>query len=211
MNLRSRRVAGPLSLIVSLAVVIALGLVAGGTSASSSASTAARTADRTVAHTGQGSLDSKIRGTTANGRKVTGTFVPLTFTRRPGRVKVRGLLQGVVHNANGSTRTFAVMRTMRVKKINGEPVRLANARQAQRVQCDVLNLVLGPLDLDLLGLQVHLNRVVLDIVAQSGAGNLLGNLLCAVAGILDGGLLGSALRRLTRVLNRVLGQLGLGL
>jgi len=30
-----------------------------------------------------------------------------------------------------------------------------------------------------------LNRVVLNIVAESGAGNLLGNLLCAVTGLLD--------------------------
>jgi hypothetical protein len=42
------------------------------------------------------------------------------------------------------------------------------------------------LDLDLLGLQVHLNRVVLNIVAESGPGNLLGNLLCAIAELLDG-------------------------
>ena len=39
-------------------------------------------------------------------------------------------------------------------------------------RCDILNLVLGPLDLDLLGLEVHLNRVILNIVAVSGAGNL---------------------------------------
>ena len=44
---------------------------------------------------------------------------------------------------------------------------------------EVLHLVLGPLDLNLLGLVVHLNQVVLDITAQSGPGNLLGNLLCA--------------------------------
>lgn len=51
--------------------------------------------------------------------------------------------------------------------------------------CQILHLDLGPLDLNLLGLQVHLNEVVLDITAQSGAGNLLGNLLCAVAHLLD--------------------------
>jgi hypothetical protein len=51
----------------------------------------------------------------------------------------------------------------------------------------ILNLVFGPLDLNLLGLQVHLDRVVLNITAQPGAGNLLGNLLCAVAGLLNGG------------------------
>jgi hypothetical protein len=43
-------------------------------------------------------------------------------------------------------------------------------------------LVLGPLSLDLLGLQVDLNQVVLDIVAVTGAGNRLGNLVCAVVG-----------------------------
>jgi hypothetical protein len=51
--------------------------------------------------------------------------------------------------------------------------------------CPILHLTLGPLDLNLLGLQVHLDQVVLDITAQSGSGNLLGNLLCAVAHLLD--------------------------
>ena len=208
-NLRNRRIAGPLALIVTLAVTVTLGLVVGSSTASTAPTVA--TADRTVAHTAQGQLDSRIRGTTANGRRVTGSFVPMTFKRRDGRLLVRGMLQGVVHNTDGSTRTFDVMRTMRVKRINGEPATTGTTTTAQRVACDVLNLVLGPLDLDLLGLQVHLDRVVLNIVAQSGAGNLLGNLLCAVAGILDGGLLGGALRRLTRILNRVLGQLGMGL
>ena len=97
---------------------------------------------------------------------------------------------------------------MRVKSINGEP---ATARAAGRTgpTCDILNLVLGPLDLDLLGLQVHLDRVVLDIVAVSGAGNLLGNLLCAVAGLLDGGLSGQ-LGRLVRLLDRILDVLRSG-
>ena len=103
------------------------------------------------------------------------------------------------------------MRTLRVKSINGTPIRTGPGRAGPRGgACDVLNLVLGPLDLDLLGLQVNLNRVVLNIVAQSGAGNLLGNLLCAVAGLLDGGLSG-LLGRLTNLLNRILGRLGLGL
>ena len=51
--------------------------------------------------------------------------------------------------------------------------------------CAILHLDLGPLSLDVLGLQVNLSRIVLDITAQPGAGNLLGNLLCAVAGLLD--------------------------
>jgi hypothetical protein len=76
--------------------------------------------------------------------------------------------------------------------------------------CDVLNLVLGPLDLNLLGLKIHLNKVVLNIDATPGPGNLLGNLLCSVAGLLDGGR-GGLLGRLTNLLKRIIGQLGLGL
>lgn len=42
--------------------------------------------------------------------------------------------------------------------------------------------------LDVLGLEVDLNEVVLDVSAVPGSGNLLGNLLSAVAGLLDDGL-----------------------
>jgi hypothetical protein len=71
--------------------------------------------------------------------------------------------------------------------------------------CTILHLELGPLDLNLLGVMVHLNRVVLDITAQAGPGNLLGNLLCAVAHLLDGSASGNALANL---LNKLFGLLG---
>jgi hypothetical protein len=51
---------------------------------------------------------------------------------------------------------------------------------------DILHLEFDPLDLDLLRLVVHLDEVVLDITAQPGAGHLLGNLLCAIANLLNG-------------------------
>ncbi len=51
--------------------------------------------------------------------------------------------------------------------------------------CPILHLDLGPLDLNLLGLRVQLNEVVLDITAIPGPGNLLGNLLCAIASLLN--------------------------
>jgi hypothetical protein len=71
--------------------------------------------------------------------------------------------------------------------------------------CQILHLELGPLDLDLLGLVVHLDRVVLDITAEQGPGNLLGNLLCGIAGLLDGN---AASNVITRLLNQLLGLLG---
>jgi hypothetical protein len=190
---------------LGVVLVTSMALVSGSTATAGTTTTAAR---GVVAQNSKGEMTSRVVGTTANGRQVTGKFIPLNFSKKNGHVRARGLINGVVHNADGSTKTFSVMRTMRVKSVNGDAVnaRTANARAA----CDILNLVLGPLDLDLLGLQVHLDRVVLNIVAQSGAGNLLGNLLCAVAGLLDGGLQG-ALGRLVQLLNQILGQLGLGL
>lgn len=80
--------------------------------------------------------------------------------------------------------------------------------------CPILHLELGPLDLNLLGLRVQLNQVVLDITAIPGPGNLLGNLLCAVAGLLDGvdlgGVLGNLLQQVLDALIRLLQGIGGG-
>jgi len=68
--------------------------------------------------------------------------------------------------------------------------------------CGILNLDIGAIHLDLLGLVVDLAPFHLDITAVSGAGNLLGNLLCAVAGLLDpNGFLDTLLGTLTQLLD----------
>jgi hypothetical protein len=70
-----------------------------------------------------------------------------------------------------------------------------------QVACPVLTLTLGPLDLNLLGLRVQLNRVNLRITAIPGGG-LLGDLLCGLSGLLNPtGLTGS---NLAAVLNALL-------
>jgi len=74
--------------------------------------------------------------------------------------------------------------------------------------CQILTLILGPLDLNLLGLKIHLNQIVLNITAAAGAGNLLGNLLCDVANLLNaGGPLDSLLMQLSTLLNNILAAL----
>jgi hypothetical protein len=73
-----------------------------------------------------------------------------------------------------------------------------------QASCEILHLELGPLDLNLLGLTVHLDKIVLDISAQPGSGNLLGNLLCAVANLLNGG---GALSSIVDLLNQILNAL----
>jgi hypothetical protein len=82
-----------------------------------------------------------------------------------------------------------------------------NAPLAASGACQILDLTLGPLDLDLLGLVVHLDTVHLNITAQSGPGNLLGNLLCAVAGLLDGSGSANALQQIANLLNQILAAL----
>jgi len=204
----------PLALLLATVTTLAAALVAVDGSSSASASQAP-TVSRVVAHNGSGTLRSRIVGHTSSGQRVTGTFVPLRFVKRGGHLKVRGLVEGVVHKAGADTR-FAKIRTITVKRINGRAAshltgrELTNAPAAAAARtCGILNLVLAPLDLNLLGLTVHLDRVVLNVAAVSGAGNLLGNLLCSVAGLLDGGL-GGLLGQVQALLNQILGALNLG-
>lgn len=72
--------------------------------------------------------------------------------------------------------------------------------------CTILTLDLGAIHLNVLGLVVDLAPVHLNVTAQSGPGNLLGNLLCAVANLLNGG---GPLQGLSALLNRLLTGLGL--
>lgn len=65
---------------------------------------------------------------------------------------------------------------------DAEPAPAASAQ----LSCEILRLSIGAVNLDLLGLTVSLNPVLLVISAVPGAGNLLGNLLCAIVGLLDG-------------------------
>jgi hypothetical protein len=71
--------------------------------------------------------------------------------------------------------------------------------------CDILTLDIGAIFLDLLGLQVDIAPISIDITAVPGPGNLLGNLLCAVAGLLDGpSPLANLINRLLGILNGLL-------
>ena len=129
-----------------------------------------------------------VVGTVPGGGTFNGALTLTRFTDQNGQLTANGILTGILTNAAGVPMT--VVSTV------SAPLNITQAT------CSILHLNLGPLNLNLLGLQVDLSQIVLDVTAQSGAGNLLGNLLCAVAGLLDspGGL--------ARLLNQVLGILG---
>jgi hypothetical protein len=88
--------------------------------------------------------------------------------------------------------------------INGHPEVTAPALVDPPATCQILNLTLGPLDLNVLGLMVHLDTVHLAITAQQGSANLLGNLLCAVANLLNGNANANAI---VSLLNNILAAL----
>lgn len=86
------------------------------------------------------------------------------------------------------TATATIKGTTTTVPFSGVPVNLALAAdQTGAGACPILDLELGPITLDLLGLVVETSPICLKITAYEGGG-LLGDLLCGVAGLLDGGL-----------------------
>ncbi|KUL27788.1 hypothetical protein [Actinoplanes awajinensis] len=171
----------------TLVAALALSFTGMGTA---SAAPSAPTAPRPVA-----ALATPVTGTAENGGAFAGTFTPAAFSTQDGTLLATGVLAGTVTDASGAT-LGSVSRTVSM------PVTVAAAT------CQVLNLVLGPLHLDLLGLVVDLNQVHLLITAVQAPGNLLGNLLCAIVHLLDGTPTAGGLAALLNAILALLGQLG---
>ena len=146
------------------------------------------TPPQAAAQNGQRSVNLPVVGEVTGGGTFTGALTVTRFVDQNGQLTLLGVVSGILTDAGGTATT--VVTTV------ATPVDITAAT------CSILHLDLGPLNLNLLGLVVDLNQVVLDITGQTGAGNLLGNLLCAITGLLDspGGL--------ARLLNQILSILG---
>ncbi|MEV6349798.1 hypothetical protein [Actinoplanes sp. NPDC051851] len=170
---------------IVVTVLAALGLSFTGAGVASAAPSPAAAAPPVAA------LATPITGTGDDG-SFAGTFTPSQFSAQDGRLLATGVLTGTVSDADGAA-IGTVTRTVSL------PVTVDAAT------CQVLNLILGPLHLNLLGLVIDLNQVHLLITAVQAPGNLLGNLLCAIAHLLDGTPTAGGLAAL---LNAVLALLG---
>ncbi len=147
-------------------------------------------------------------GTTTTNLPVTGTFTITKFTAVKGVMSAVGTFTGSV---NGAAQVTSAA-TAPVTAINGNQTKAGTRMPAAAAaSCSILSLTLGPLHLNLLGLVVDLNQVNLNITAQSGPGNLLGNLLCSVAGLLDDNPTGALLQGLLLAISNVLNGLLAGL
>lgn len=138
--------------------------------------------------------------TTSGQGAFNGTLRITAFAVENNALVATGLVTGTVVTAAGAA--SSVVRTVTIPVMAGAT---GQAPAAATAGCGILHLELGPLDLDLLGLVVHLDRVVLDITAVPGAGNLLGNLLCSVTNLLNSG---GALTQIAALLNQIIGLLG---
>ena len=126
-----------------------------------------------------------MTGTAKNGKKFTGTYTIDRFTQSGGKVFAVGTLKGKLKGRSVKRSNVRIPAALArheaagAAQIPGAPPNpLPNA-------CQILDLELQPITLDLLGLLVRTSRIEVLIEAVPGAGNLLGNLLCGITGILD--------------------------
>ena len=139
-----------------------------------------------------GAINSAVQAPVAGGRSFVGNLSVTGFNLVNGVINATGTLTGNILDSAGNVigNIGSVPISVPITAINGT--------------CPILNLTLGPLHLNLLGLHIDLNQVVLNITAQSGPGQLLGNLLCDIAHLLDSG---GALQAIVNDLNQILTQL----
>jgi hypothetical protein len=139
-----------------------------------------------------------MTGTAKNGKKFKGTFTIDRFARSGDTLYAVGTLKGKLKNRKVTRRDVRI------------PAAVASGAQAAQIPpttgaCQILSLTLQPLDLNLLGLRVRTSRIDLLIEGVPGPGQLLGNLLCGILGILDPPTVANTpLGQLTQILNALL-------
>lgn len=139
-------------------------------------------------------LISNVTGTLTGGT-FTGTAQITNFALQNGQLVVSGVLNGV-----------ATVGGITTQIVNQAFTTAASLTSSGAGRCDILNLDVGAIHLDLLGLNVDLARVLLDVTAVAGSGKLLGNLLCAVVHLLDNPLANIAgVLNLLSMINNLLG------
>jgi hypothetical protein len=125
-----------------------------------------------------------VTGKSKSGKQFSGTYAIDRFTTSGGRLVSVGTLRGRLDGRRVTKRGVRMPATL-----SGAASSAATAAQPPVPPipgaCEILNLRLGPINLDLLGLVVRTNRIQVRIDAVPGPGNLLGNLLCAITGLLD--------------------------
>jgi hypothetical protein len=147
-----------------------------------------------------------VAGTLSDGTAFQGILSIADLSYENGALLASGVLRGRIGNRN----VRQVFETVPLGLSEPPAVPGAAAVRAPNEPgvCDILFLDLPPIFLDLLGLTVDLSAIQLDLDAVPGPGNLLGNLLCALLGLLDPGLgLGDLLNNIIQSILNAINQL----
>ena len=138
---------------------------------------------------GSGSLTTSIMQVIAGVGTFTGTLTVTSFTLVDGVINAVGTVSGTLTSTTGAV----------LGSVTNVPVTLPITGISST--CSILSLHTGAITLSILGLNVALSPIDLVVTATAGPGNLLGNLLCAVAHLLDSN---AALSALVANLNNIL-------
>jgi hypothetical protein len=171
-----------------------------------------------------GALTLPVTGSVAGGGVFSGSVTINRFATRSGQLVAIGFVRGSVTNSAGIavasgmrpvtlpvTLGRGIALTSAAASIEGARMMPARWMRVQAQTCGVLHLDLGPVALNLLGFNVSLSAVTLDISGDSAGP--LGNLVCQVVALLGTvgdvvGLLNSILGLLTGLLGGLTGGLG---
>ena len=165
-----------------LATLLAFGAPAAALASSTT------TSAPTAAQTGGGLVVPIVNSTTNAVATITGVSVV------NGVLTATGTITGQVTTTTGA-----------VLNLVNEPFSAPITNLQTGGTCRILTLDVGAIHLDLLGLVLDTAPIHLTLTAESGPGNLLGNLLCAVAHLLDNP--SAPLNGIAALLNRVLAAL----
>jgi hypothetical protein len=142
-----------------------------------------------------------VTGTLTGGGTFSGTFTLQRFAVRNSRPVAVGILRG-----SGVAAAGAPLGTVFVAPVEF-PVAVSGhapepGEPAVQQVCELLNLDLGPINLDVLGLQLTTLPIDIDLIASGEGTDVLGQLICVILETV-GNVIG-----LVNLLNQLLGLLG---
>jgi hypothetical protein len=139
-----------------------------------------------------------------------GTYTIERFVRRGGKLYSVGTVKGKVRGKRVTKKNVRMPASVAnasgtAARASQQPPPLPLPPLPAGNACAILALDLGPINLPVLGLVVRTNQIQLRIDAVQGPGNLLGNLLCGITGILNpGAIANTPLGQLAQILNALL-------
>jgi hypothetical protein len=174
-------------------------------------------------------------GTFARGGEFTGTVTINRFEQRAGRIVAVGFVRGALQQGGrtigsalaGEVSWPVVVRSGGVSSVSGHGgarpqvmrVALSTAPSAGRIlrvqaaTCPVLDIMLAPVDVNLLGVDVSISPIAINL--QGEAGTPLGDLVCTASDLIGNvvalvDLLNTVLELVTGLLGGILGGVGGG-